>query len=132
MTNETGPMTHTETPWMVGGPHPSVSVCYCVDPGCGYPDPSPPHYELIAMFDDRTRGEPDEQAAANAAFTVECVNAHAALLAERDRLREACKTFAMLRFDPEQQTTKAAEIFHRIGSIATEKALAALAGEAKP
>lgn len=77
----------TERPWEVGGPHPGTSVIVCVDGGTGFPDPSPPAYEAIALLDISTEGEPNAVSQANAAYIVAACNACPALVAEVTRLR---------------------------------------------
>ncbi len=71
-------MSHTPGPWEVGGPYPSVSVIYCVDPGCGGPDAEPPFYEPICIL-----GEPDaahrEQCLADASLIAAAPDLLAAL-----------------------------------------------------
>lgn len=57
---------HTPGPWLVGGPYPGTSVCIEVDSGCGGPYPEPPVWEPICILDQRTEGEPNPQAVANA------------------------------------------------------------------
>lgn len=57
---------HTPGPWVVGGPYPGTSVCVVVDGGCGGEYPEPPVWEPICILDQRTEGEPNQQAQANA------------------------------------------------------------------
>ena len=68
-------------PWEVGGPYPGVSVCYCAEPGSGFPDPAPPRYEPIAVLDSATEGEQNKTTLAVAEFIVTACNNHAALVA---------------------------------------------------
>jgi len=60
-------MKHTPGPWEVGGPYPGVSVIVCLDAGnASGPDPEPPTYEPICILDQRTEGQQNEQALADA------------------------------------------------------------------
>jgi hypothetical protein len=55
-------------PWERGGPYPSVSVIVVVDPGSGWPDPTPAHCESIAMLHQSQEGTPPPVVIANADF----------------------------------------------------------------
>ncbi|AMV20445.1 hypothetical protein [Planctomyces sp. SH-PL14] len=80
----------TARPWELGGPYPSTSVIALSAVGCNIPGHETPNeYELIAYLDQRTTGEPDPVARANAALIVEAVNNHELLTKQNDRLRVA-------------------------------------------
>ncbi len=72
---------HTPTPWEVGGPYPSVTIIRMVNPGSGFPDPSPPEYECVCWLDQRTEGERNPEVVALAERICVAVNAHDALVA---------------------------------------------------
>jgi len=68
---------------MIGGPWPSVSVCYEVSPGSSGPDPEPPTWLPICKL----VGSPKDEA--NAALIVEAVNNYFRLVDENAALRKA-------------------------------------------
>jgi hypothetical protein len=91
----------TQGTWLEGGPYPGTSVCVCIDPGSGFPDPEPPYWEPVCVLDQRTEGEPSPQAEADMRFIIAAhkhVPSLAAeirrLTAERDRLRVALEAIA--------------------------------------
>ena len=63
----------TEGEWLVGGPYPSVCVCYVAE--SGYLDADggePPRYEQIAKLHDYIDGQPPDEVVANARFIAMC------------------------------------------------------------
>jgi hypothetical protein len=75
-------MIHTSLPWQTGVKHPCRIYANENSGFVGF------------TCNPVDEGSETEQEKANAAFIVECVNAHYALVAENERLREALKGLA--------------------------------------
>ena len=66
----------TKGPWLLGGPYPGVSVCVETDAGSTHPDyMQPPTWEPVCVLDQRSIGEQNPQAKADAELICALVNA---------------------------------------------------------
>jgi hypothetical protein len=79
-----------EAPWERGGPYPSVSVIAEIDPGSGWPDPTPPQCACVLMIHncgDDFKTPPPQEALALANFIAASRTGYPDALDEVERLQ---------------------------------------------
>jgi hypothetical protein len=87
---------HTPTPWIFDEVRTSCGRAFRIGNEQQVKlarDEKPRGLPSYAVLYDDYPGHPDNEAKANAAFIVECVNSHASLVEENERLRKALEPF---------------------------------------